>query len=329
MRKLLLSCFLLTASFAAHAQPAIVTATFDTMHLSQTDTFYVNYSAPGTDVGFDDGALHFPCVYDTAFGFSFWSYGFVYSNMTDSSTSGLINQYAAKPGSGVNNTATYAVAYGGSNVLKLTSDAVANGAVWSGMYITNGTYPYNSMRDGDAFAKKFGGASGADPDWFKLVVKKYLGSQLTGDSVEFYLADFRGSNDYIVNGWQWLDLSSFGYADSLLFTLTSSDTGQFGMNTPAYFCIDNVTLIYPSSVPDQAKPGIKIYPVPAMATLHVNKGQATYNLAAVLDMAGRIISTYPLQGEITSIPTAQLPHGTYLLRLSNGTSQVSVRFIKQ
>ena len=28
--------------------------------------------------------------------------------------------------------------------------------------------------------------------------------------------------------------------DSVQFKLVSSDVGQFGMNTPAYFCLDNV-----------------------------------------------------------------------------------------
>ncbi|MEZ4953573.1 MAG: DUF4465 domain-containing protein [Saprospiraceae bacterium] len=32
-----------------------------------------------------------------------------------------------------------------------------------------------------------------------------------------------------------------GHVDSL-FTLSSSDAGVFGMNTPAYFCLDNLTL---------------------------------------------------------------------------------------
>jgi hypothetical protein len=38
-----------------------------------------------------------------------------------------------------------------------------------GVYVTNTTYAYNSMRDGDMFAKKFGGPTGNDPDWYKLL----------------------------------------------------------------------------------------------------------------------------------------------------------------
>jgi hypothetical protein len=97
------------------------------------------------------------------------------------------------------------------------------------------------MKYSDAYSKKFGGTSGNDPDWFKLSIWGYQYGQHT-DTVDFYLADFRFANndsDYIVKDWVWIDLTSLGNADSLEFILTSSDNGTYGMNTPAYFCIDN------------------------------------------------------------------------------------------
>ena len=48
--------------------------------------------------------------------------------------------------------------------------------------------------------------------------------------------------------WQWLDLSSLGTVKSITFTLSSSRTGDFGMNTPNYVCIDDVTLPVSTSV---------------------------------------------------------------------------------
>src|SRR5690606_24615208 len=100
MRKLLL-CLIAILPVAATAQPYI--STFDTppLQLPKADTFYVNYSNPGGDVGFDDtaGRMYFPCVYDTAFG-GLWSTGFAYSNMTDSVTSGFGNMYSAKAAKG-------------------------------------------------------------------------------------------------------------------------------------------------------------------------------------------------------------------------------------
>ena len=99
------------------------------------------------------------------------------------------------------------------------------------------------MKDGDAFAKKFGGVSGTDPDWFRLTVLGWYNGALKQQSVDFFLADFRSANsaeDYIVKDWRWVDLQSLGNVDSLEFHLSSTDTaGGFGMNNPAYFAIDN------------------------------------------------------------------------------------------
>jgi hypothetical protein len=79
-----------------------------------------------------------------------------------------------------------------------------------------------------------------DPDWFKVTV---AGISETGDTtgiINFFLADFTGENNYIVNDWRWLDLSSLGEITKLRFSLSSSDIGAWGMNTPAYFCIDQL-----------------------------------------------------------------------------------------
>ena len=103
------------------------------------------------------------------------------------------------------------------------------------------------------FAKAFGGADGSDPDYFKLLVWGMAKGEAT-DSVEFYLADYRFDNaaeDYIIKTWQWVDLGSLGKVDSLMFGLESSDNGDWGMNTPAYFCLDNL-MVHPDGAPNVA-----------------------------------------------------------------------------
>ncbi|MDP2337269.1 MAG: DUF4465 domain-containing protein, partial [Bacteroidota bacterium] len=60
----------------------------------------------------------------------------------------------------------------------------------SGFYVTNSTYAYLSMKNGDPFAKKFGGPSGNDNDWLILTIEGFdSGNKLTG-KVETFLADF-------------------------------------------------------------------------------------------------------------------------------------------
>lgn len=238
MRRFTLFISAIAVSVATHAQTV---ADFESLSLPKNDTFFVDYSNSGNDVGFDNGLAHFPCVYNSAWG-GFWSSGFAYSNMTDSATSGFTNSYSAKTAKGYNGSDKYITANGTSNYIKLIN--AGKGGFVSGFYITNATYTYNSMRDGDAFAKKFGGTSGNDADWLKLVIYGYNNGILKQDSIEVYLADFRPSDnakDYMLNTWKWVNLMPLGKIDSLHFNLSSTDVGAWGMNTPAFYCIDNFT----------------------------------------------------------------------------------------
>lgn len=171
-----------------------------------------------------------------------WS-GFAYSNMSDTETRGFTNQFSAITGAGYGGSGIYGIAYAWN-----PTDAeivLPAGQFPVGMWITNTTYAYWSMMEGDFFGKKFGGPTGNDPDWFKVTAVGYSGNTQTG-TVEFYLADFRftdNSQDYIVADWTWWDLTPLGSANRIFFTFDSSDVGPFGMNTPAYFAMDNLQTV--------------------------------------------------------------------------------------
>jgi hypothetical protein len=112
-----------------------------------------------------------------------------------------------------------------------------------GLYVTNNNYAYYSMLNGDAYAKKFGGVSGDEADWFLLTITGKDAGETEVGSVEFYLADYRfadNGQDYIVNTWEYVDLMGLGMVNSLEFSLSSSDMGSYGMNTPGYFAMDTV-----------------------------------------------------------------------------------------
>ena len=115
----------------------------------------------------------------------------------------------------------------GADGIKLTKAAKV-----PGMYVNNTTYAYASMTKGDDFA----GEPFGDDDWFLLTVNGSLNGKAVNTSVEFYLA--KGKN--IVTEWTYVDLSKLGEIDALSFALTGSRTGDYGLNTPAYFCIDNL-----------------------------------------------------------------------------------------
>jgi len=196
--------------------------------------------------GFAFANAFFPNTYSTDFG-GFWSGGWALSSKTDTTTRGFTNQYAAITGSGLDGSAQYAV--GQQNTI-IELDSLAAGKPVQGIYVTNSTYAYFSMLEGDQFAKQFGGPDGTDPDFFKLIVRGYAGGSLVADSAEVFLADYRfeeDSLDFIQRDWKFVDLSTLGPVDSLQFTLSSSDVGDFGINTPLYFCVDNLTTFDPAT----------------------------------------------------------------------------------
>ncbi|MES2480261.1 MAG: DUF4465 domain-containing protein [Bacteroidota bacterium] len=326
MRKLLLSLFVLAACYTSNAQ---TTATFESLTLPKADTAYINYSSYGSDVGFSDGLAYFPCVYDTSFGYEFWAGGFAYSNMTDSITSGFMNQYSAKTAKGFAASSNYVVAYGQENTVRLTG--AATGKSMLGFYITNSTYAYNSMRSGDGFSKKF---NATDKDYFRLDVFAYRKDTLGKDSVSFYLADFRNTDstkNYIVRDWQWVDLAKIGKADSLYFRLQSTDNGSFGMNTPAYFCMDNFmtneTGLSIASV--STKADIKIFPNPATDKITIESSIGSKQGVTVTDFSGRIVAVYEMNEKQLIINLEGYAPGTYILNFTNGNQSASSRFVKQ
>lgn len=191
--------------------------------------------------GFASQGIQFLNNYDSVYGsWNDWSY----SNTTDATTAGITNQYSAYTG-GAHSGSNYGVYYVPWTPTPTVTAAAPS--TFQGMYVTNTTYAALSMLNGDPFAKKFGGASGNDQDWFLLTITgKDTNGAATG-SVDFYLADYRFSNnasDYIIDDWTFVDLIPLGNnVKGLEFSISSSDVGQWGMNTPAFFAMDSLTVV--------------------------------------------------------------------------------------
>jgi len=174
-----------------------------------------------------------------------WS-NFTYSNQTDTTTAGYLNDRSAITGTDVSGNGNYAVAYNSSS-----ADAnvqFGNATQVNSAYFTNTTYAYLAVADGN---DGYGGVKGpfATGDFFTLTIRGLAQDGSVLNTVDFNLAD--GAD--VVNNWEPVDLSSLGTVYGLSFGLTSSDNGQWGMNTPAYFAMDNLD--------------IQAIPVPASALL--------------------------------------------------------------
>ncbi len=259
--------------------PSVSTAGMENLSLDR-ESYWDGSDLTG---GFSSGDLFFQNDYNPTY-FS-WT-GWTYSNQTDVETAGWSNQYSSFAAKGAEGTSIFAVSYHYlPNTLELKAPTVVYGT-----YITNDTYAALSMRDGDAYSKKFGGATGNDADWFKLTITGVAaGGEETG-TVEFYLADYRfddNSKDYIVDSWQWVDLTSLGEVKKLTFSLSSTDNGDWGMNTPAYFCLDELkyktltskTVTFTAMAENEPVEGLEVMLGPDKLKTDVN-GQAIFSMVS-------------------------------------------------
>lgn len=228
----------LAALAASHgAVAAAYSAGFEYLPLAPDSHFF-----PKVTTTFTDAGATFNHTF-TDFGGDCCHTDWVYSNRTDTTTGDYSNQHSAITGGGAEGSAQYAIANFGAPSITFASAVTVQGA-----YVTNTTFTALAMLDGDAFgfSKKFGGSSGDDPDYLRLTIMGKDGNGVTTGSVYFMLADYQTDDhslDYVVTDWRWVDLTALGSSvRSLQFALASSDTGAFGINTPAYFALDNLTV---------------------------------------------------------------------------------------
>jgi hypothetical protein len=263
--------------------------------------------------------------------YDYWD-GWAISATTDTTTPGFTNQYSSASGAGANESTTYALTYAFSEQrIQLTGDAV--GAPVSGMYVNNSTYAYLNMLNGGFPGKRFGGETGDDSDFFLLTIQGELAGEIKDEAIEFYLADYRfadNSQDYIVTDWTLIDLSTLGNVDHVILSLSSSDNGDFGMNTPAYVCVDDITTSnMPLSVRNQQLDwNVALYPNPAQDYLQLDWPVATTGKATIFNAQGQRMKSFSLSSGVNEIAIETLPSGHYLLRFTDGERWNVQRFTK-
>lgn len=309
---------------AIHGVCAQTIADFENFELG-LDTFDNGLSGQG---GFQSGDVFLPNDYDDSFGA--WK-GWAISSKQDTLTPGFTNQYSAIDGIGAEGTETYAVGFAFDPVIiHLTS--VVGPAIVDGLYITNGTYTYLSLLNGDAFSKRFGGASGDDPDYLVVTFKYYLNGSIGTDSINFYLADFRAqdnSQDYIIDNWTYVDLSSFGVIDSLSCTMASTDIGTFGINTPTFFAIDQVKTTSPTT---SLRPVIEatslIFPNPTTDRIHIKSGVTPSDLW-IYGAGGELLNHWQNLGPDPILNLRSYPAGIYHVTYKSGGSRYATKLVKK
>lgn len=269
--------------------------------------------------------------------FPYWSAGFSYTNIYDSTTVGFTNLYGVIAHKGVNNSAMFVVGQNHGIVRTKNKYTIVNG-----FYYTNTTYAYKSMKNGDQFARKFGDTTGTGsgtiiaqgeyPDYFKLVLFGYKNGTKKTDSVEIFLADFRfttSAQDFIVDNWRYANTSALGSVDSIEYVLRSSDNGAFGMNTPAFFAIDNfeTSIENPVAIADAGIINLyKVFPVPFNSVLTI-EAPADFSVE-ITDIAGHVVANQ-VGHESMQLNLTAIAAGYYSLRITDSFGTHTKTLIKE
>ena len=158
--------------------------------------------------------------------------GAVITNHTDTTFRGYADAYKSVAG-GARAGKNYCVWY--YNVWGMEPDVIklAQATTVPGVYICNSIYAYNSMKYGDMTA----GGPFTEGDFLLLTIGGSLEGREVNNTVKFYL----GKDEDLVTDWTYVDLSALGKIDELHFSMTGSRTDPvYGLNSPAYFCMDNL-----------------------------------------------------------------------------------------
>lgn len=242
-----------TMSVRAIVEGDLQVATFEDLYVDPEDGFWMGDFSKGYDKGgegttFVSGSFRFSNYADDTWAGEpttpYWG-NYAYSQTTTNTFETYItDQFNNAVGGGADNSETFLVAYPQGGTIDVINNE--DGAVIPGMYITNNAWVVDAILHGDGMSTIDGTTTGESTgdvgfqtgDWFKLTI-----TADNGNSIEYYLADYQSSDEtahYYVNDWQWIDLSSLGTVKSLSFFLTSSRRNNWGMTTPAFFCLDNI-----------------------------------------------------------------------------------------
>lgn len=186
--------------------------------------------------------IELPHYYSSYQGSTSFGGGFTYTNYTDITTAGYSN-ISAITGKGKNGK-TYLTSNTNSYTPAQITNLNTEKYEFKGAWVTNTTYAYLAVKDGNDGSSSMVKGPFTNGDWFTLTAVGYKADGSVIGRIDFYLADFRNNKQKIVNTWEWFDWSNISNADYIKFEMNSSDTDpEVGMITPSYFCLDGITLI--------------------------------------------------------------------------------------
>ncbi|MDR3194290.1 MAG: DUF4465 domain-containing protein [Tannerella sp.] len=196
----------------------------------------------------------------------------------------------------------------------------------AGVYLNNHPWPFYSNLYGDSYAR----ALDREGDYYKVIITGQNAEAEETGSVEHVFAEYVDGALKQSRDWERVDLSSLGKVSRLSFHLTSTDAGEWGMNTPGYFCLDKLQVKTSGTDGIITLPAATaaVYPNPAADRLTVSG--TSIRRVTVSDLGGRTVCRLEAEGQSRlTIPVSHWGKGVYIVRVTDGTSTSSHKIIKR
>ena len=321
---LLMIALLFSAKVNAQKDPSPIKDGFDYLTMMGFDSGMVQTGKVGIKSYITQGNMLMNFGWDTTYKYwsGNWALSYMHYNKVEESNMDK-HLFSAITGTGARNSEKiFAI---GQNNAKLTSLNAKMLGVMS-MEITNSTYAYNSMKFGDAFAKTF---KAADKDSLILVISTFMKGQKM-ESKRVVLADFRyldTTKNFLLDTWQKVNFIQSN--DSVTFEMVSSDNGTWGMNTPAFFAMDNLEVLYAAGVEKTQVTRLNAFPNPVKNILNFSTNATLKNID-IFNFEGQLVRKNSFEYGTKSIDVSDLNSGIYFGLLTDALGQkFSVKFIKE
>ncbi len=180
-----------------------------------------------------------------------------------------------------------------------------------GVYVNLTSWAYYGVQDGSGVARAF-----TNGDRFTLTVHGVAPNE-SEKEIEVELAAFDNGNLTVNRGWRYVDLSPLGQINELYFTMKSTDSGAYGDNTPAYFCLDKLM------VRQKETSGLNDF-AGEQTTLSYDRASSAVTVsgaefAVVYDATGRKV----MATDSSEFSISNLPAGVYVIRAGSSSLKIA------
>lgn len=148
-------------------------------------------------------------------------------------------------GAGCDGSNTFAIVYGNSESAASFNLSAGAEYIIENIQICPTAYVYGVITEGNPFGNNPGQHLRDIGGWFKVTATGYDADGNEIGTVEKYLCDYRSSSSIVELStiWQSWSLSELGKINRVMIDFDGSDMGDYGLNTPSYLAIDNITFL--------------------------------------------------------------------------------------